>query len=95
MVIQDTIALDGSTKIQCTTTSLTINNIIINNPTNVPYTITVNRYLACKDTTTQLYYFELDAEDVLKDNTPYPLKLGDYLQLITDVAGTTFYAEVE
>jgi hypothetical protein len=87
-VYQGTIATDGSTKIPCTSGTLMITSIIINNPT-IPYTITVNRLL----NTTQsilLYEFQLDAGDSIRDSTSYSINVGNSIQIISDVPGSTY-----
>ena len=43
------------------------------------------------DSQTPIYEFTLDEGDSVRDTNPYVLLKGSYLQLISDVAGTTYY----
>ena len=91
VVYQGHIATDGSTKITCTTTSLVINSIIINNIDN-NYVFNLNRYMTGPGIhEIPIYEFTLDAGDSIRDLETYSLNNGNYLQLISSVAGTTFY----
>lgn len=81
----------GTTKITCSGSSLSINSIVINNPTNVPYTVTVNIFSNSGNITTPIYTFDLDAGDTLRDTETYRLGTGDYMQILSSVPGTTFY----
>lgn len=78
---------DGQ-RITCTTTSLTINDISINNSS--AYTFTLNRFTSGQGTVL-IYTFDLDAGDNVRDNETYILNTGDYLELISSIPGTTFY----
>lgn len=75
-------------RITCTTTSLTINDISINN--SLAYTFTLNRVTSSKNPIL-IYSFDLNAGDNLRDNEIYVLNNGDYLELISNIPGTTFY----
>jgi hypothetical protein len=75
-------------RITCTTTSLTIEDMSINN--SLAYTFTLNRVNSGKESIL-IYSFDLDAGDNLRDNEIYELNTGDYLELISSVPGTTFY----
>jgi hypothetical protein len=91
VIYQGHVATDGSTKITCTTTSLVINEIIINNPDN-NYNITMNRYMTGDGIhLIPIYEFALDLGDTVRDTEGYTLKKSNYLQLITNVIGTTYY----
>jgi hypothetical protein len=90
IVYQGEIALDGSTIIKAENILITITNIIINN-TSSAYTITVNRNLDSEKQITLLYTFSLDQGDTVRDTQLYALDPGDYIQLISNVAGTTYY----
>lgn len=91
VTFQGNVAINGTTKIFCSSESLSINNIVINNLTNVAYNVTVNIISVANNIKTTLYTFDLDAGDTLRDNTLYVLNTEDYIQIISDVPGTTFY----
>jgi hypothetical protein len=91
IVFQGNVATDGSTKITCTTTSLVINEIIINNTDN-NYNITINRFMTGEGIhLIPIYEFALDLGDTVRDTEGYTLNQGNFLQLITNVTGTTYY----
>lgn len=91
VIYQGHVATDGSTKITCTTTSLVINSIIINNIDN-NYVFNLNRYMTGPGIhEVPIYEFTLDAGDSIRDKESYFLSNGNYLQLISSVTGTTFY----
>lgn len=91
VVYEGTVAIDGSTKIICNTSTLTIHSITINNITSA-YTFTLNRLLTSSSTFPSLVYdFDLDLGDSIRDTTQYDLIIGNCLQLISSVAGTTYY----
>jgi len=91
IIFQGHVATDGSTKITCTTTSLVINSIIINN-LDTNYVFNLNRYMTGPGIhEVPIYEFTLDAGDSIRDLETYTLENGNYLQLISDVPGTTFY----
>ncbi len=91
VVFEGSVATDGSTKIICTTSTLTIHSVTINNITSI-YTFTLNRLLSASSTFPSLVYnFDLDLGDSIRDTTQYDLLTGNCLQLISDVAGTTYY----
>ena len=91
VIYQGHVATDGSTKITCTTTSLVINSIIINN-LDTAYVFNLNRYMTGPGIhEVPIYEFTLDAGDSVRDLETYTLENGNYLQLISDVPGTTFY----
>lgn len=91
VIFQGHVAIDGSTKITCTTDSLIINTMIINNATN-DYTITVNRTSTGPGIhQVPLYTLELNSGDTVRDIENYILNKGNYIQIISDVAGTTYY----
>jgi hypothetical protein len=77
-----------SSRITCTTTSLTINDISINNTS--AYTFTLRRYTSGQGTVL-IYTFDLNAGDNVRDNETYILNTGDYLELTSSIPGTTFY----
>lgn len=90
-IYQGHVAIDGSTKIVCTGTSLTINNIIINN-LDSNYVFTFNRYMTGPGIhEVPIYEFTLDQGDSIRDVEQYILEKGNYIQFISDVIGTTFY----
>jgi hypothetical protein len=91
VIFQGHVATDGSTRITCTTTSLVVNEIIINNPDN-NYNITMSRYMTGPGIhEVPIYEFALDLGDTVRDTEGYTLRKGNYLQLITNVTGTTYY----
>jgi hypothetical protein len=91
IIFQGNVATDGSTKITCTTTSLVIDSIIINN-LDANYTFNLNRFMTGPGIhEVPIYEFQLDAGDSIRDLETYSLANGNYLQLISSVPGTTFY----
>lgn len=88
---QGIVATDGSTKITCTGSKLTIHSIIINNG-SLNYVLTYNRLSINLPTLTvvPIYELTLDAGDTIRDTEEYVLNPGEYIQLISDVAGTTY-----
>ena len=91
IIFQGNVATDGSTKITCTTTSLIIDSIIINN-LDANYTFNLSRFMTGPGIhEVPIYEFQLDAGDSIRDLETYSLANGNYLQLISDVPGTTFY----
>jgi hypothetical protein len=91
IIYQGKIALDGSTKITCTTTSLTITTIIINN-LGSNYVLNLNRFENGPGIhVVPIYELSLDAGDSIRDTEQYILGKDDYIQLISDVADTTYY----
>ena len=91
VIFQGHVATDGSTKIICTSTSLVINSIIINNLDDA-YVFNLNRYMTGPGIhEVPIYEFRLAAGDSIRDLETYSLEKGNYLQLISDVPGTTFY----
>ena len=95
IVYQGRVATDGSTRITCTGTSLLINVIIINN-LDSNYVFSLNRFETGPGIhNIPIYQFELDAGDSIRDTEGYLLSHGDYLELNSDVDGTTFYISGE
>jgi len=91
IIFQGNVATDGSTKITCTTTSLIIDSIIINNLDSA-YTFNLSRFMTGPGIhEVPIYEFQLDAGDSIRDLETYFLANGNYLQLISSVPGTTFY----
>jgi hypothetical protein len=91
IVYQGKIALDGSTRITCTTTSLTITNIIINN-IDSDYVLNLNRFENGPGIhVVPIYELSLDAGDSVRDTQEYILSKNDYIQLVSDVPDTTYY----
>lgn len=90
-VFQGHIATDGSTKIICTGSSMVIDTIIINNEDS-NYVIEVSRFMAGPGIhEVPIYTFLLDQGDTVRDTDEYILYTNNYIQLITDVPGTTYY----
>jgi hypothetical protein len=93
IVYQGNVATDGSTRITCTTTSLTINSIIINN-LDSNYVFNFNRFETGPGIhLIPIYELSLDAGDSIRDTESYTLSQGDYIQFISNVPGTTFYVK--
>ena len=91
VIYQGNVALDGSTRIICNSDTLVINTIIINNPIS-NYVFTLNRYMTASGISQVLLYnFELNAEETLRDTQTYTLNLNNFIELLSDVPGTTFY----
>lgn len=91
VIYQGRVETDGSTKITCTTTSLNITNIVINN-LDSNYILNFNRFSTAPGIhAIPIYELSLDAGDSIQDTQSYILFKGDYLQLISDVPGTTYY----
>ena len=93
VIYQGNVATDGSTKIFCTTTSLNITNIVINN-LGSNYVFNLNRIKNDSPlVSVPIYELSLDAGDSIRDTNPYILYNSDYVQFISDVAGTTYYVK--
>jgi hypothetical protein len=91
VVYQGNVATDGSTKIFCTTSSLNITNIIINNFTS-NYVFNFNRFKNDEPlVTVPIYELSLNAGDSIQDTNSYILYTFNYIQFISDVPGTTYY----
>ena len=91
VIYQGDVATDGSTKIFCTTSSLTITNIIILN-TDSNYVFNLNKFKGDASLpTVPIYELYLNAGDVIRDSDSYILFTFDYIQLISNVPGTTYY----
>ena len=88
---QGIVSTTGSTQITCTGPKLTIHNIIINNGSS-NYVFTLNRFVNDPPTFSliPIYEFTLDAGDTIRDTEEYVLNFSDYLQLISNVPGTTY-----
>ena len=95
IVYQGKIALDGSTRINCTTSSMVVSLIILNN-IDSNYTITVSRFETGPGIhEVPIYKFDLDAGDSVRDTTIYTLSEGDYIRLESTQLETTYYISVE
>ena len=91
IVYQGKIALDGSTKISCTTASMTITLMVFNN-IGANYILTVSRFETGPGIhEVPIYKLELDAGDSVRDTTGYILSQGDYIRLESTVADTSYY----
>ena len=94
-IYQGKIALDGSTKIICTASSMVISLIVINN-INSNYTLTVSRFETGPGIhEVPIYKFDLDAGDSVRDTTVYTLSKGDYIRLESTQLDTTYYISAE
>lgn len=90
-IFQGIVALDGSTKIICTGSSLVIDTIIINNKDS-NYIIEVSKFMPGVGIhEVPIYKFTLDAGDTVRDTDKYILSTEGFIQLITNVQGTTYY----
>jgi hypothetical protein len=91
VTFQGVVATDGSTKITCTTSTLTVDSIIVTN-NSANYVLTYNRCSIDLPTITivPIYELTLDSGDTVTDTEQYVLNTGEYIQLISDVAGTTY-----
>lgn len=91
VVYQGHVAIDGSTKITCTTTSLTITSIVINN-LDSNYIFNFNRFMNGPGIhVIPIYELSLELGDSIRDTEAYTLYKNDYVQFISDVPGTTYY----
>jgi ABC-type microcin C transport system permease subunit YejE len=91
VIYQGDVATDGSTKIFCTTSSLNITNIIIINTVS-NYVFNLNKFKNDASLpTVPIYELSLNAGDTVRDTDSYILYTFDYIQLISDVPGTTYY----
>lgn len=91
VIYEGEVATDGSTKIICIASTLTITSITINNIASA-YTFTLNRLLSPTSIFPSLVYeFDLDLGDSIRDSEQYFLSNGRCLQLISSVPGTTYY----
>lgn len=87
---QGIVSTTGTTQITCLTTQLIIHSIIINNGSS-NYVLTYNRYtIGPPIALIPIYELTLDAGDTIRDTEEYVLKFGDYIQLISNVPGTTY-----
>lgn len=91
VVYQGKVALNGSTKIFCTSPSMTVSLIVINNVDN-NYTFTLSRFETGPGIhEVPIYKFDLDAGDSIRDTNTYILSKGDYLHLESTAIDTTYY----
>lgn len=91
IIYQGHVATDDSTKIVCTTDSLVINIMIINNLLS-NYVFSVYRFTPQKGIhLIPIYEFNLNAGDSVRDIEAYTLHKGEYLQLSSNVPNTSYY----
>jgi len=91
VIYQGHVNIDGSTRITCTTSSLIITSIIINN-TSSDYVFKLNRFMTGDGIhEIPLYELHLSLGDSIRDTEPYTLYKGNYLELHSNVIGTTYY----
>lgn len=91
IIYQGHVATDDSTIIKCTTTSLVINIMIINNLSS-NYVFSLHRFTPDEGIhLVPIYEFSLDQGDSIRDVETYTLNTGDYIQLTSNVANTTYY----
>jgi len=87
-----TVATNGSTKITCTAGTLNIVKIGVSNTVS-DFTITAKIFIQkpfSQVDEVPVYTFNLDMGDNLRDSEQYMLNIGDYLQLVTNVANTKY-----
>lgn len=65
-----------------------VHDIKFNN--TAAYHLTVSIFRAATSTLVELYYFELDAGDLVQDPSQYELHEGDYLHAKSNVGATSF-----
>ena len=97
LVFQGTINTSGGTQIDCAYDNMMISAMVFNNQTG-NYTLTVKRLeIEAGALETLLYKFELTNGDSVRDMTQYKMSKGDYINLESTQANTTYYisAEVE
>lgn len=95
VVYQGKVALDGSTKIVCTASSMVVSLIVINN-IDSNYTLTVSRFETGPGIhEIPIYKFDLDAGDSVRDTTIYTLSQGDYIRLDSTQPDTTYYISAD
>lgn len=95
VVYQGKVALDCSTKIVCTTSSMVVSLIVINN-IDSNYTLTVSRFETGPGIhEIPIYKFDLDAGDSVRDTTIYTLSQGDYIRLESTQPDTTYYISAD
>ena len=91
VIFQGHVAIDGSTKILCSSNSLIIDTIIINN-LDSDYIFSLSRFMTGPGIhEIPIYNLQLSQGDSIRDTDTYILEKNNYLQLTTDVVGTTFY----
>lgn len=89
-IYQGIISLGGATKIRCTSDSMVITSISINNST-ADHVFSLSRYSPTSTPTlVELYKFDLEEGDLLKDTDEYKLIRGEYLQLDSDITDTVY-----
>lgn len=94
-VFQGLVDTDGSSKIICPPGKvMTVTNIIINNPDG-DYSFVMNRYMDGVPGIhlVPIYSFDLKAGDTLRDTEHYRLTAGNYLQMISNIPGGTYYVK--
>jgi hypothetical protein len=97
LVFQGTVDTSGGTRIDCAYDNMMISTMVFNNQTG-NYTLTVKRLeIEAGSLQTLLYKFELANGDSVRDMTQYKMSKGDYINLESTQANTTYYisAEVE
>lgn len=95
LAFQGTIDTTDGNKIECPYDNMIISLIVINNIT-ANYNVTVNRFDSENSgATTLLYKFTLDNGDSVRDATQYKMSKGDYIELKSTVASTTYYVSAD
>lgn len=86
VVFQGEVSDTGETVIKCTTNTMVVTQIVVNNP-NTDYLFILTKF---NKQQIPIYRFELDMGDTLRDTHKYRLVKGESLQLVTNVPGTTY-----
>jgi len=79
----------GTTLVTASTKTLAINSIVINNIIN-NYVISLYKVSPDLGLNTLIYQYTLNAGDSVRDLECYVLNPDEYLQITSDVAGSTF-----
>jgi len=95
LAFQGTIDTTDGNKIDCPYDNMIISLIVINNITS-NYSITINRFDSeISGAETLLYKFQLDNGDSVRDVTQYKMSKGDYIELNSNAANTTYYVSAD
>ena len=90
-IYQGNISTEFGTKIICNSDKMIINTIIINN-TETNYIISINTFIGNPGIhKIPIYTFSLNAGDTVRDTDEYILYKDNYLELNSNVAGTSYY----
>lgn len=90
-VYQGEIDVEDGVSIIAVENSMVVTSIIINNLSS-DYSFTL--YRVSSETpliSIPIYNFLLESGDTIRDSYTYSLDKGDYLKLVTNIEGTTYY----